>query len=113
VLCIHVDLFYHGVFANILKKSILGSSYKLFPDMIADRGQITGQNWRKRKELKKSSSACVVSQELLSLWNEDNSGTRQRPPLETGTRGLVKDSRLGCLCACVVNFRLCELTRAT
>jgi hypothetical protein len=33
----------------------------------------------------------------------------ERPPLEAGTRGLVKDSRPRRLSACIVNCRLCEL----
>jgi hypothetical protein len=35
---------------------------------------------------------CIVSQEMLSLWYGDISGTQEgeRPALETGTRGLVK-----------------------
>jgi hypothetical protein len=38
----------------------------------------------------------TVSQELLWLWHGDSSGTHKskHPPLEAGTRGLVRNSRL-------------------
>jgi hypothetical protein len=46
-----------------------------------------------------------VNQELMLLWRWDSSGTQgwEPPPLKADTRGLVKDSRMRRLNACVVN----------
>lgn len=62
---------------------------------------VTGQNsrssscWEQEEEAEGGASDSTVSQELLWLWERESSWTQQeeRPPLEAGTRGIVKESR--------------------
>jgi hypothetical protein len=51
----------------------------------------------------------ALNKDPLWLWDWNSSGRqeRERPPLEDGTRGLVRDNRPGRPSACVVR-RLCE-----
>jgi hypothetical protein len=51
------------------------------------------QNSRRQEETVPEGGESTVSQELLRLWRGDTSRAQEmeRPPLETGTRGLVKD----------------------
>jgi hypothetical protein len=59
-------------------------------------------------------SECTVSQELLRLWYEGSSRTREleRLQLEYGTKRLVKDSKPKASVRATVRRRLWELTTA-
>jgi hypothetical protein len=56
----------------------------------------------KNRQFQNMERECTVSQVLLWLWDGDSLGTQEgeRPPLEAGTRGLIRDSRPRGLSAC-------------
>jgi hypothetical protein len=67
----------------------------------------------KKREQEDGVSESTVSQVLLWLWDGNSSGIQEgkRPPLEAGTRELVRDSRPKGLSECLVNCSqiICEM----
>jgi hypothetical protein len=76
------------------------------PEKIATGKSPDSTDRDKRRQFQEMES--TVSQESLWVWQGDSSGTEEgeRPPLKTGTRGLMRDSRPIGLSACVMNCGL-------
>jgi hypothetical protein len=67
--------------------------------------------WTDVQKVGGGSSRWRTHYDSLWLWDGDSSGTQEgeRPTLQDGTRGLVWDSILRKLSACVMNCKLCVI----